>query len=111
MPLVRVTTSSSDFDTDQLAKLLSKEVSTLTNKSETYVMVIIEINEHILFSKSYEPSAYIEVKSIGSLNSLEMSKKLCLLLAKHTSINPSRIYINFDDIHPSNWGCNGTTFG
>ena len=111
MPLLRVSIPSLNFDVKELSTRLSQEMSVLTNKPENYIMVIIDINQHILFSRSSEPSAYLEVKSIGSLNPKKITKDISRLLGELTGINPSRIYMTFEDIKASNWGHNETTFG
>tara|TARA_Y100001968_G_scaffold188192_1_gene172528 strand:- start:2345 stop:2680 length:336 start_codon:yes stop_codon:yes gene_type:complete len=111
MPLVKVTTSSTNIDINSLSGKLSEEISFLTNKPEKYVMVIIEINKNMIFSGQNIPSAYVEIKSIGALRTKSISESISRIFQQKSDVASSRIYISFEDISPSNWGYNGSTFG
>ena len=86
-------------------------IADLTGKPENYVMTMIQRDSQMTFAGSDEPCCFISIKSIGSLNPSSMSKSLCNLIASKTNIKENRIYIEFVDIKPSNWGFNSSTFG
>ena len=113
MPFIQVNTSSKSNveNVDLLQKDISKMVADLTGKPENYVMTMIQIDNKMTFAGSDEPCCFINVKSIGSLTPLSMSKSLCELIASKTNINTNRIYIEFSDVKASNWGFNSSTFG
>jgi len=113
MPFIKINTSSKSVveNDDLLQKDVSKMVSDLTKKPESYVMTMIQRDAKMTFGGSDEPCCFIKVKSIGSLNPSSMSKSLCELIASKTNINANRIYIEFSDVEASNWGFNGSTFG
>ena len=112
MPLIILRTSIKEgIDTDSMLDMLSTTIAKLTGKPRAYVMSIVEIGVPMSFAGSKEPTCYLEVKSIGSLNPSLISEKLCQLIEKEIQVPQSRIYINFDDVSASNWGYNGRTFG
>ena len=112
MPLINLKTSLDvSYDHEELLIEFSKEISRLTNKPEHYVMTIIEKNIPMSFAGSTDPCAYVDMKSIGSLQPREMSQSICNIINKFTGISPSRIYINFVDISADKWGFNSSTFG
>ncbi|MEA2013240.1 MAG: phenylpyruvate tautomerase MIF-related protein [Verrucomicrobiota bacterium] len=114
MPLIKLKTTSQLSKTQQ--KELLTELSTLLakklGKPEAYVMSIIE-NNAIMMSGEEGDAAFAEIKSIGGLNpevNSSISQDLCSLLDEHLEIPQDRVYINFIDIAPNNWGFNGSTF-
>ena len=112
MPFIQINTSSkSVVDNDLLQKEISKIVADLTGKPENYVMTMIQNNSQMTFAGSDEPCCFIKLKSIGSLNPSSMSKALCESIASKTNIKKDRIYIEFIDVKPTNWGFNSSTFG
>ena len=113
MPFIQINTSSKSVieDNDLLQKDISRMVADLTGKSENYVMTMIQKDNRMMFAGSDEPCCFIMVKSIGSLKPPSMSKTLCELIATRSNINVNRIYIEFTDVNPSNWGFNCSTFG
>ena len=112
MPLINVKVSSPDItNADELLKDLSTELSNLTGKPEKYVMCVLQTDVPMSFGGSKGPSCFVEIKSIGALRPLEMSKSFCQLIESNTGIPINRIYIHFEDVSPSKWGFNGQTFG
>ena len=111
MPFIQINTSSKTIvKDDSLQKEISKKVAELTGKPENYVMTMIQTNNKMTFAGTNEPCCFITLKSIGSLNPPLMSKSLCDLITSKTNIKAARIYIDFIDIKPSNWGFNNSTF-
>tara|TARA_B100001250_G_scaffold306746_1_gene268633 strand:+ start:1220 stop:1558 length:339 start_codon:yes stop_codon:yes gene_type:complete len=112
MPFIQISTSSKSIvNNDSLQNEISIMIADLTGKPENYVMTMIQRDSQMTFAGSDEPCCFISIKSIGSLNPSSMSKSLCNLIASKTNIKENRIYIEFVDIKPSNWGFNSSTFG
>ena len=112
MPLINLRTSlPSVSDADGLLKALSCTLAQQTGKPEAYVMTLMEVGVPMTFAGSTEPSAYVEIKSIGALQPPAMTAAFCELISERTGIPANRIYIGFDDVKASAWGWNGNTFG
>ena len=112
MPLITVKSSiKSSVSLESLQRALSTEISSLTSKPEKYVMTIIQTGLQMSFGGTSEPCCFVEVKSIGSLLPKEISKVICKTLESHLDVPSERIYIEFVDVNPENWGFNKTTFG
>jgi len=114
MPYLTIQTNESlDKPTqDALLEKVSKLVSELLNKPETYVMVAISDSRPMLFSGSDEACAYLELKSIGlpENSCQDFSNALCSLINDEISIEKSRIYIEFSNAERHLWGWNSSTF-
>ena len=111
MPLLSITTSEKVDDKNLFLRDCSHLISQLTKKSEQYVMIRLFDQTPMYFDKDQSPSCFIELKSIGSLNPSEMSKEISRFISKQIGIPINRVYINFENINPSNWAWNGKTFG
>mgnify|MGYP001171683443 CR=1 FL=1 len=112
MPLINVNISSVQIENKlELLKELSAELANLTRKPEKYVMSLLRTEVPMTFGGSDEPCCYIEIKSIGALEPSTMTKSFCNIIESKTGIPADRIYIGFEDIAPSQWGFNRSTFG
>ena len=112
MPLINVQLSNKELDnTEELLKSLSATLSKLSGKPECYVMTSLQKNVPMTFGGTSEPSCYIEIKSIGSIDSSSMTEQFCELISDRTGIKKDRIYIGFEDVPANLWGWNGRTFG
>ncbi|WP_269622704.1 phenylpyruvate tautomerase MIF-related protein [Prochlorococcus marinus] len=112
MPLITVQTSSCDIENPQsFLQDLSKELSSLTGKPESYVMTQLHQNVPMTFGGTPKASCYIEIKSIGSIDPSNMSKAFCKLIEERIGIPSDRIYISFEDVPAKLWGWDGRTFG
>ena len=115
MPLLKLQTSVS-VTPDQRTELLgslSKLIAHAIVKPEQYVMVTMEEGP-ILMSGKEGPAAFADVRGIGGLDgkvNREISQNLCVLLNKTLGISATRVYLNFTDVAPGNWGWNNSTFG
>ena len=68
MPLIHIKTSIKDIkDIKFLQEEVSSALSSITGKSENYIMTIIEKDIEMTFSGNSSPCCFIEVKSIGGL--------------------------------------------
>jgi phenylpyruvate tautomerase len=115
MPLLRLETTVVLTEDKRKALLasLSSVVAETIGKPEQYVMVTAS-QAAILMSGSAGDAAFLDVRSIGGLTdgvNRKLSQKVCKLLGDSLGIPQNRIYLNFTNIEPSNWGWNGSTFG
>ncbi len=115
MPLIKIHLSA-HLTTEKKDKLLTdatKIVADTTGKPIAYVMAAIESADISLAGKG-GPGAFVDIRGIGGL-SPDINKKLsagiCGLLKQSFDIDPNRIFLNFTDVPPSNWGWNNGTFG
>ena len=67
MPYINVSTSSKVNNKGKLLEEISILISSLTNKSKSFVMAKIDDNCQMYFDNE-TPSCFLEIKSIGSLN-------------------------------------------
>lgn len=115
MPWLKIQTNT-DISDAQSATLLdcgTQIVVNELNKPLGYVQVIVEGNQAIAFGGNQEPSAFVELRSLGLPGDTPtaLSAAICALLEKELHITPKRVFINFFDIERSNWGWNSKTFG
>ena len=112
VPLINLRTSLKAVeDADALLKRLSSLLARQTGKPEAYVMALLDTNVPMTFAGTSDPSAYVEIKSIGALTPPAMTAACSALISEHTGIPIDRIYIGFEDVRADAWGWNGTTFG
>ena len=115
MPLLKLQTNVS-VPAPKHAELLagmSKLVAQAIGKPEQYVMATVAEGPILMAGKD-GPAAFADVRSIGGLDARanrEISQNLCVLLNKTLGIPANRVYLNFTDVAPGNWGHNGSTFG
>ena len=110
MPYINVSTSAEVDDKKKLLKEFSILISTLTNKSERFVMAKLEDNTEMYFD-DLTPCCFLEIKSIGSLNPSKMAKPISNFVCEKMGIPIDKIYISFEDVPASMWAWNGKTFG
>ena len=109
MPYISVSTSAKVIDKKKLLKEISILVSSLTNKSEKFVMAKLEDNSEMYFEDA-NPCCFLEIKSIGSLSPSEMVKPISDFVYEKMGIPMDKIY-TFEDVPASMWALNGRTFG
>ena len=109
MPYINVATSAKVDDKRKILKEISILISSLTNKSTRFVMAKLDDNCEIYFEGD-DPSCFVEIKSIGSLNPSEMAKPISFFLYEKIGIPLDKIYISFEDVPASMWAWNGRTF-
>ena len=110
MPYISVSTSAKVIDKKKLLKEISILVSSLTNKSEKFVMAKLEDNSEMYFEDA-NPCCFLEIKSIGSLTPSEMANPISNFVHEKIGIPRDKIYISFEDVPASSWAWNGRTFG
>ena len=110
MPFINISTSAKIKDKKKLLDEVSILISSLTNKSKRFVMAKIEDNSEMYFEDD-TPCCFLEMKSIGSINTAEITKPICEFIYEKIGIPVDKIYIRFEDVSASMWGWNGKTFG
>ena len=110
MPHINVSSSAKIEDKKKLIEEISKLISSLTNKSERFVMAKLDDNCEMYFDDD-APSCFLEIKSIGSLNPSDMAKPISDFVYEKMGIPIDKIYICFEDVSASMWAWNGRTFG
>jgi phenylpyruvate tautomerase PptA (4-oxalocrotonate tautomerase family) len=115
MPLLKLETNAavSGDKRQTLLAALSKTVAEVIGKPEQYVMVSIG-EAALLMSGNAGDAAWVDIRSIGGLNgevNRRLTEQLSQLLKESLGISPNRVYVNFTEVEPGNWGWNGSTFG
>ena len=110
MPYVNITTSGTVKDKKQFLEEITILISSLTKKSNKFVMAKLEHNSDIYFGDD-NCCCFLEIKSIGSIDPSKMVKPLCDFVNEKMGIPGDKIYICFEDVSASMWGWNGRTFG
>ena len=110
MPYINISTSAKVNDKDKLLEEISILISSLTKKSSRFVIAKIDDNCQMYFD-DLNPSCFLEIKSIGSLNPSEMAKPISDFVYEKMGIPIDKIYISFQDVPASLWAWNGRTFG
>ena len=110
MPLIQVTSnlSLSDAEKNNALKTLSQAVAELLNKPERVVMTSWTTAK-MTMAGSDAPAAFVELRALRlpSDDTERLSKELCDRLSLAVEIRTDRIFINFVDVQPSNWGWDG----
>ena len=110
MPYINVSTSVRVNDKKKLLEEISKLVSSLTNKPKRFVMAKLDDSSEMYFEDE-SPCCFLEIRSIGSLNTSEMAKPISDFVHKKMGIPIDKIYISFINVPASMWSWNGRTFG
>ena len=117
MPLIKVQTSVSAPEksaVEGLLKKLSAKLAKHLGKPESYVMTAFESDVPMSFAGTFDPVCYVEIKSVGSMNSSQtsaMSQDFCQQISDKLGVAKNRIYIEFADAKGYMWGWNSSTFG
>ena len=114
MPFLKIQTNQT-LDERLQSELLSEAsqlVAQELEKPESYVMVAIEPPVPMSFAGNTDPTAYLELKSIGlpESKSADCSRALASLLHAELDLPADRIYIEFTDAPRTMWGWTGGTF-
>ena len=111
MPLLNISTNK-EIKNEQMFLVKSSDfISSLLNKPEDFVMVKLSDSLQMLFAGTNEPCCFIEIKSIGSIESSKMSKPICEFFSSELEISIERIYILFQNVDSGMWAWNSRTFG
>ena len=116
MPLLTLQTTE-DLEAqiqDDLMTRLSRILSDITGKPETYIMVLCEGGFRACMAGEPGAAAFVDIRGIGGLDpetNGKLSAALCSEIESSTGIPASHIYLNFTDVPASHWGWDGRTFG
>lgn len=114
MPYLKISTNQpmGEAKRENLLQQASSQVAERLGKSEKYVMVELSFNPAMTFAGTTRPCAYVEMKSIGLVDTrtTELSAAICKLLQTEMDISPERTYIEFMDVPRKLWGWNSRTF-
>ena len=117
MPFLKISLSHSKL-LEESCQRLKREGSAIlaeeTGKSIDFVMVALDFGNSFSFGgDSSLPTAYLEVKNVGSLApsvTAALSGRLCELLEDELSMSAQRIYLEFQESERHLWGWDGKTF-
>ncbi len=113
MPMIeaKVTMELSEDKRDVLKAEFGKAVA-IIEKPESYLMVNLVDKQDLYFGgKRMEKGAFVDVKVLGSVNSVASSKmtaKVCEILDRELGIPGNAVYISY--FGTQNWGWNGGNF-
>ena len=115
MPLLRLETNVALTEEKRATLLaaLSKIVAGTIGKPEQYVMVTVTPVAMLMSGKPGD-AAFVDLRSIGGLNNdvnRILAQKISQTLTEALGVPRNRLFLNFTDIAPENWGWNGNTFG
>lgn len=114
MPYISIQTNQtiSENESQDILKKVSHGTAEILGKPESYVMVALQPNTPMCFAGSNEPSAYVQLKSLGlpESSTAEFSQALCSLINTALDVSPERTYIEFSAPQRHMWGWNNKTF-
>lgn len=112
MPLLRINTNTTPYNKDAVIKQASALVADMLDKSEDYVMIVLDTGMSMSFAGSTAPCALIELKSLGmdELKTSEYSATLCDLVHDLLGVPVDRVHVEFVSPERHMWGWNRTTF-
>ena len=111
MPLLNISTNKKIKNEQMLLAKSSDFICSLLNKPENFVMIKLTDGLMMHFAGTNEHCCFIEIKSIGSINSENISKSICEFFSSELQIPPERIYIFFQEVDSNMWAWNNQTFG
>lgn len=114
MPFLMIKTNL-DLEKTTIQALLnhsSRVVAEALKKPESYVMVDICANEHMVFAGTSMPTVYMEMKSVGLTKEQipMLSDALTKMVEQRLKVPGNRVYIEFASVPGILWGYNGSTF-
>ncbi len=78
------------------------------------LMACIRDNIAMTLSGQTDPCALVTIKAIGGLSQAinqTLTTQIGQALENELAIPQDRIYLTFEELAPTHWGCNGSTFG
>jgi len=96
---------------EDLMKKATTFLAEMMGKPEHIIMVSIKSGMPYLFGGTNDPTAYVQIKSLGLEKERcpEFSEKVCAFLEAEASIPKDRVFIEFVDIDGKIFGWNGET--
>ena len=110
MPRIHVTSnlSLSDAEKSNALHTLSQTVAELLNKPERAVMTTWTTAK-MTMAGTDATAAFVELRTVRlpADDTERLSKEICERLSLTAEIRSDRIFINFIDVEPKNWGWDG----
>ena len=115
MPLLRIQTNVS-VPNERRATILSELTDTIARelgKPKEYVQVVLQPGLAMSFAGSVEPTAFVEVRSLGLPGDKpqSLSEGLSREMEVRLGVPANRVFLNFADVPRTHWGWNAGTFG
>ena len=114
MPYISIQTNQSidKNKTQQIIKKVSQATAEILGKPENYVMVALQAGTPMSFAGNDEPTAYVQLKSLGlpESSTASYSQSICSVLNSELEVSAGRIYIEFSAPERHMWGWNNKTF-
>lgn len=114
MPYLKLQTNQTLIPQQRQAILtkISSTIASELGKPEAYVMTALEVVNDMTLGGTFDPLAFVELKSIGLPTQItaNLSSVICDLIESELKIPASRVYIEFKDVPRQLWGYNRTTF-
>ncbi len=112
MPLIKIQTSvAAPTDTSAMLLAIAAAVAEILDKSPQKMMTVLEPNVAMTFAGTTEPTAFVEVKSVGQMG--DKASPICAVISEHLSrslgIAPDHVYIELADTTAPMWGWNSKT--
>lgn len=113
MPYIEVKTNIS-ADEGQLEKLksdLGQAITKIPGKTESWLMVAVEIDCKLWFKGSDDAAAMVKVDLLGQAERSAyeaLTAEICNILKNELNVPPSRTYVEYQTTE--NWGFNGGNF-
>lgn len=113
MPYMKVQTNAPVADPEGFMRRASEFLCAQLGKPESYIMVAVEPKTGMVFGGTADPTAYVELKSIGlsAGQTADLTKEVCGFLGGELGIGADRVYIEFAGVPAAMWGWNNRTFG
>ncbi len=96
----------------ELKAALGQAITAISGKTETYLMVCIESEQHIWFAgQNDRPMAFVDVRILGHAKDGDfdrMTGVVCSEFERLLGISPSDTYVVYSET--DNWGWNGRNF-
>uniref|UniRef100_A0A7S2XZL5 L-dopachrome isomerase n=1 Tax=Fibrocapsa japonica TaxID=94617 RepID=A0A7S2XZL5_9STRA len=115
MPFANIITNV-DLSAEQKQEVLDAvtgAVCSTLGKPDAYMAVNLTVSSSMMFGKSTDPCAVVNVQSIGfgrSSNKGTICSEISDTLSS-VGIPAERVYVNFADFSASDWGMGGNMFG
>ncbi len=112
MPVLKVQTNAGIIDKETFMKEATDLLSRVLRKPPQYIMILPEPDKDVMFGKSEEPAAFVELKSIGlpEDETADISSEICTFLEEKLGVPQDRMYIEFSNAERHMFGWNGGTF-
>ena len=111
MPVLHIHTNIAIENQPDFLAQASSTVANALGKPESYVMILFSECKPMSFAGTLEPTAFLELKSLGlnDAQTKDLSLKLCSFLEETLKIDTSRIYIEFSAPEKTMFGWNKGT--